>query len=136
MCSVFVKKKVIVRSLELFGSGILTAIIGIYTSTKSWRGNIFIAVCLCVYVCLCVCLSVCVSVTQNSSRKGASIWMRLTLNGCLHALARTLLKLITLGQRTRSQLRNINFFIILCITLPTLYLSTIIFNQNEIRYVV
>ena len=28
-----------------------------YTSTKSWRGYIFTAVCLC--VCLCVCLSVC-----------------------------------------------------------------------------
>ena len=31
-----------------------------YTSTKSWKGYIFTAVCLC--VCLCVCLSVCVSV--------------------------------------------------------------------------
>ena len=26
-----------------------------YTSTKSWRGNIFTALCLC--VCLCVCVS-------------------------------------------------------------------------------
>ena len=34
-----------------------------YTSTKSWRGYIFTAVCLCVClsVCVCVCLSVCVS---------------------------------------------------------------------------
>ena len=29
-----------------------------YTTTKSWRGYIFIAVCLCVCVCVRVCLSV------------------------------------------------------------------------------
>ena len=35
-----------------------------YTSTKSWRGYIFIAVSVCVYVCVCmyVCMSVCLSV--------------------------------------------------------------------------
>ena len=40
-----------------------------YTPTKSWRGYIFIAVCLC--VCLSVWVSVCVYVSvieQNSSR--------------------------------------------------------------------
>ena len=51
-----------------------------YTSTKSWRGYIFTA------VCLCVCLSVCVSCSaceQNSSQTDAPIWMRFLLNGCL-----------------------------------------------------
>ena len=51
-----------------------------YTSTKSWRGYIFTA------VCLCVCLSVCVSGSsceQNSSRTDESIWTRFSLNGCL-----------------------------------------------------
>ena len=32
-----------------------------HTSTKSWRGNIFTPVCLCVCVCVCVCMSVCMS---------------------------------------------------------------------------
>ena len=57
-----------------------------YNSTKSWRGYIFIAVCLC--VCLSVCLSVCVCVRfipceQISSRTDTSIWNRFSLNGCL-----------------------------------------------------
>ena len=60
-----------------------------YTSTKSWRGYIFTAVCLC--VCVSVCLCVCVSGTyceQNSSRTDAQIWTRFSLNGCFpHWLA-------------------------------------------------
>ena len=38
-----------------------------YTSTKSWRGYIFNAVCLCVCVCLSICLSVCVSLSLSLS---------------------------------------------------------------------
>ena len=34
-----------------------------YISTKSWRGYIFTAVCLC--VCLCVCVSVCPALLMN-----------------------------------------------------------------------
>ena len=53
-----------------------------YTSTKSWRGYIFTAVCLCV----CASLSVCVSGTScepNSSRTDdAPIWTRFSNNGC------------------------------------------------------
>ena len=79
-----------------------------YTS----RGYIFTA------VCLCVCLSVCVSTVF--------LWTIFQPNGCtdldavfakwlLTALARTLLKLVTLGQRSRSRWRNSHFsFIILC----------------------
>ena len=55
-----------------------------YTSTKSWRGCIFTAICLC--VCLCVCLSVCLSGSaceQNSSRTDEPIWTRFSLNGCI-----------------------------------------------------
>ena len=48
-----------------------------YTSTKSWRGYIFIA------VCLCVCLCVRNSCEQNSSRTDAPILTRFLLNGCL-----------------------------------------------------
>ena len=51
-----------------------------YTSTKSWRGYIFTAVCLCVCVCVWVCVFVC---EQNSSRMDASLWTRFLLNGCL-----------------------------------------------------
>ena len=38
-----------------------------YTSTKSWRGYIFTAVCLC--VCLCVCVSVCPILCRCKKRK-------------------------------------------------------------------
>ena len=40
---------------------VLCSLIPFYTSTKSWRGYIFTAVCLCVSLCMCVCvcLSVC-----------------------------------------------------------------------------
>ena len=54
-----------------------------YTSTKSWRGYIFTADCLC--VCVSVCLSACLlfSCEQNSSRMDVPIWTRFSLNGCL-----------------------------------------------------
>ena len=55
-----------------------------YTSTKSWRGYIFTAVCL--SVCVCVCVYVCVrliSCEQNSTRTDSPISTRLSLNGCL-----------------------------------------------------
>ena len=68
-----------------------------YTSTKLWRGYIFIAVCLCVCVRVYryVCLSVCPAVF---------LWTKFQLKGCtdfdmilakwlLTALAQTLLKL-------------------------------------------
>ena len=71
-----------------------------YTSTKSWRGYIFTAVCLCV----CVCLSVC----------PIFLWTKFQPNRCtdldavfakwlLKTLARTLLNLVTLGPRSRSR---------------------------------
>ena len=64
-------------------------------------------------VCVCMCLSVCLSVCeQNADRTTTPI---LTRSSLLTAVARTLLKLVTLGQRSRSQWRNIYFsFIILC----------------------
>ena len=52
-----------------------------YTSTKSWRGYIFTAVCL--RVCLPVCVSVRLnSCEQNSSRTDEPIWTRFSQNGC------------------------------------------------------
>ena len=86
-------------------------ILGYYTSTKSWRGYIFTAVCLSVCVCLCVQFF---------------LWTKFQPNGCtnldavfakwlLTALTRTLLNLVTFGRRSRSQWRNTRFFfIILC----------------------
>ena len=86
--------------------------ISFYTSTKLWRGYIFTAVCL--SFCLCTCVS------------DVCLWTKFQPNGwtdsdavfakwLLPALARTLLKLVTLGQRSRSQWRNTHFFfIILC----------------------
>ena len=80
-----------------------------YTSTKSWRGYIFTAVCLC--VCLCVCVSV-----------QKFLWTKFQPNRCtdldavfakrlLSTLTETLLKLVNLGQRSRSQWRNSHFFL-------------------------
>ena len=78
-----------------------------YTSTKSWRDYIFTAVCLCVCVCVCVCLFVCPALLVN---KIPAEWF-IDLNTVftkwlLIALAQTLLKLLTLGQRLRSLWRN------------------------------
>ena len=71
-----------------------------YTSTKSWRGYIFNA------VCLCVCLSVCVCPafflwTKFQPNRYTDLDAIFT-NRLLSLLARTLLKLVTLGQRLRS----------------------------------
>ena len=68
-----------------------------------------LSVCLCVYVCVSVCLCV---------RK--FLWTKFEPNGCtdlnavfakwlFNALAQSLLKLVTLGQRSRSQWRNTHF---------------------------
>ena len=78
-----------------------------YTSTKSLKDYIFTS------VCLCVCVSVCVS--------NVFLWTQFQPNGytdldvvfakwLLTALAWTLLKLLTLGQRSRSKWGNIHFF--------------------------
>ena len=64
----------------------------------------FVCVCVCVSVCLCVCLSVC----------PIFLWTKFQPNGCTDlnvvfakwlfiTLARTLLNLVTLGQRSRSR---------------------------------
>ena len=69
------------------------------------------AVCLCVHVSVCVCLCV-----------RHFLWTKFQPNGCtdldavftkwlLTALARTLLNLVTLGQRSRSQWRDTLFFL-------------------------
>ena len=87
-----------------------------YTSTKSWKSYIFIAVCLyvyvcmCVCVCLCVCVCVCLSVKKFRAKECTDLdavftkWLHTTLT-------RTLFKYATLGQRSRLQWRNIIFFL-------------------------
>ena len=88
-----------------------------YTSTKSWRSYILIAVCLCLSVCLSVCSDV--------------LWTKFQPNGWTDldavfakrlpsTLAQTLLNLVTLGQRSRSQWRNTHFFCIILCELPYL----------------
>ena len=76
-----------------------------YTSAKSWRGYTFsVVLCVCVCVCVCVCLSGS-ACEQNSSRMDEPIctkWL-------LAELAQTLLKLVTLDQRSRSQWRYVHF---------------------------
>ena len=78
------------------------------TSTKSWRGYIFTA----------VCLSVCVSDVFLLTKFQPNGWTDLDAvfaKWLLTALAQSLLKLVTMGQRSRSQWRNIHYFlIILC----------------------
>ena len=88
----------------------------IFTSPRNRGGVIFSLQFVCMSVCLCVCLSVCVS--------GSFLWTKFQPNRYtdldavfakhLHStLARTLLKLVTFGQKWRSQWLFF-FFIILC----------------------
>ena len=74
------------------------------------------------FVCVCVCL--CLSVRHF-------LWTKFQPNGCidldavfakwlLTAMAQTLLNLVTLGQRSRSQWRNTHFFFIILCLLPYL----------------
>ena len=83
---------------------ILRLILAIWTHCEK---NFCLSVCLCVCVCVCVCMCVYVSVCPEF------LWTKFQPNGCtdldavfakwlLTALARTLLKLVTLGQRSRS----------------------------------
>ena len=91
---------------------------------------------VCLFVWVSVCVSVCLCVRHF-------LWTKFQPNGCtdldavfakwlLTALAQTLLNLVTLGQRSRSQWRNIHYF---SVNFPTLYLSSFMFNQNKIQYV-
>ena len=105
----------------------------IFTPPRNRGGVMFSLQFVCVSVCQWVCPMF--SCEQNSSsRTDEPIWSRFSVNGCLPhwlkpysnldivfakwlfpALTWTLLKLVTLGQRSRSQWRNIHFFfIILC----------------------
>ena len=95
------------------GVCVLWMLLVFYTSTKLCRGYIFTS------VRLCVCVSVCPEF----------LWTKFQPNGCtdldavfakwlLPALARTLLNLVALGQRSRSQWRNINFFFMILYKLP------------------
>ena len=85
----------------------------IFTPTRNRGGVIFSLQ----FVCESVCLPVCVCVRLF-------LWTKLQPNGWSHldaffaiwllvALSRTLLELVTLGQRSRSQWRNIHFSFIL-----------------------
>ena len=61
---------------------------------------------VCVSVCLCVRLCLWRKFQPNGSTDLDAVFAK----WLLIALAQTLLKLVTLGQRSRSQWRNINFF--------------------------
>ena len=89
----------------------------IFTPPQNRGGVIFSLQFVC--VCVCVCVSVCLFVYTCVR---FCLWTKFQSNGCtvfakglLTALAQTLLKLVTLGQRSRSQWRNTHFFfIVLC----------------------
>ena len=86
-----------------------------YTSTKSWRSLYFhcslsVCLCVCLSVCVCVCVRACVRVCVSD----VFLWTKFQPNGwtdldaffakrLLIALARTLLKLVYLGQKSWSQ---------------------------------
>ena len=66
-------------------------------------------------VCLCVCECGRLSLWTKFQPNGWTDLDAVFAKWLLTALAQTLLKLVSLGQRSRSQLRNIHFtFIILC----------------------
>ena len=112
---IIVLPKVMVMKWSIEWWGLLFKMSNIWLHLHKNRGGVIFSlqfVCLCVCVCLSVCLSV--------------LWTKFQSNGCtdleavfakwlLPALARTLLNLVTLGQRSRSQWRNTHFFFtILC----------------------
>ena len=66
-------------------------------------------------MCVCVCLSV---TEKISSRTGALIWTRFSLNFCLLVLLGTCWNLVTFGWRSRSQWHNIHFFFMILCELP------------------
>ena len=56
------------------------------------------------FVCVCVCLSVCVCVSvseQNSNRTDASIWTRVSLNGCLLHWLKSYIEIGDLGPKVK-----------------------------------
>ena len=89
-----------------------------YTSMESWRGYTFITVCLCICMCVCVCLFVCLCVCMSVNKiqpNGCTDLDAVFAKRLLIAMAQTLLKLVTLDQRSRSrsQWRKIYFFFII-----------------------
>ena len=98
----------------------------VYTSTKSWRGYIFTAVCLC--VCVSVCLSVCVCVCvwlfsceQNSSRTDAPIWTRFSLNGCSDPI-----EISDLGSKVKVTVAQYSFFLHNSLLTSLQYISALV----------
>ena len=100
----------------------------------------FVCVCVCVPVCLSACQSVCLCVCPV-----LCLWTKFQPNGCtvldavfakwlLTALTKTLLKLVTLGKRSRSQWLKIHFFSKFSVNFPTVYFSSRMFDQFEIWY--
>ena len=73
----------------------ITEKVNFYTSTKSWRGYIFTSVCLCVCECA-LRVNKIPAEWENRFGRGFAKWL-------ITALAQTRLKLVTLGQRSRSQ---------------------------------
>ena len=71
-------------------------------------------------VCVCVCLTLLVNKIP-AERMDAAFAKRL-----LTALARTLLKLVTLGQRSRSQGLNIHFFLHDSLLISLSYISALL----------
>ena len=104
-----------------------------FTPPRFRGGVIFSLQFVCVCVCLCVCESVCLTLFVNKFQSnGCTDLDEVFTKGLFSSLAQTLLKWVTLGQRSRSQLLKINFFLIILCYLPY---SSRMFNQSEIRYV-
>ena len=99
-----------------------------YTSSKSWRGYSFTAV----YLCVCVCLYF--VWTKFQPNRSTFVHTTGSLNGCV----RTLSKVVTFGQRSRSQYYNFHFFFTtqFSVHFSTVGLYSLISDrdQKEIRY--
>ena len=92
-------------------------------------------------VCLCVCLSVCLSVCpmfsyeQNSSRTDVPIWTQFSLNGCLlQSLKPYWNRWPWVKGQGHSDVIPI-FSSYFFVNFPTMYLSSLMLDQYEIRYV-
>ena len=111
------------------------AIIGLFLHRNEIVERLYfhcsLSVCLSVCLCVCVCVRLCLwtKFQPNSYIDLDAVFAKQLFS----TLARTLLKFVTFGQRSRSQWRNINFFfIILCLLLY--FVSQFSYaDRNEIR---
>ena len=97
---------------------------------------VYLCVCMCVCMCRCVCVSVCLSVSEPKiSRTEAPIYTRFLLNGCLPQWLKSYWSWWPWVKcQDHSDVISI-FSVWFTVNFPTVDLSSLMSDQNEIWYV-